>query len=78
MGQSAGGVLSLVSELPPGIPAQDTFTRVFAMRKPATLHAVLLPWLLERRGLPGEWIHLDGKRCGRPGAPRRSEKRSRW
>jgi predicted transposase YbfD/YdcC len=22
---------------------------------------VLLPWLLERRGLPGDWIHLEGK-----------------
>src|SRR5262245_41778759 len=31
------------------------------MLKPATLQEVLLPWLLERRGLPGEWIHLDGK-----------------
>ena len=48
-------------ELPHGIPAHDTFTRVFAMLNPATLQAVLLPWLLERRGLPGEWIHLDGK-----------------
>jgi predicted transposase YbfD/YdcC len=48
-------------ELPHGIPAHDTFTRVFAMLKPATLQAVLLPWLLERRGLPGDWIHLDGK-----------------
>lgn len=48
-------------ELPHGIPSHDTFTRVFAMLKPATLQEVLLPWLLERRGLPGEWIHLDGK-----------------
>jgi predicted transposase YbfD/YdcC len=48
-------------ELPHGIPAHDTFTRVFAMLKPGTLQAVLLPWLLERRGLPGDWIHLDGK-----------------
>ena len=47
--------------LPHGIPAHDTFTRVFAMLTPATLQAVLLPWLLERRGLPGDWIHLDGK-----------------
>src|ERR1700692_3255640 len=31
------------------------------MVTPATLQAVLLPWLLERRGLPGDWIHLDGK-----------------
>jgi predicted transposase YbfD/YdcC len=48
-------------ELPHGIPAHDTFTRVFAMLKPTTLQEVLLPWLGERRGLPGEWIHLDGK-----------------
>lgn len=48
-------------ELPHGIPSHDTFTRVFAILKPATLQEVLLPWLLERRGLPGEWIHLDGK-----------------
>ena len=48
-------------ELPHGIPAHDTFTRVFAMLTPTALQEVLLPWLLERRGLPGEWIHLDGK-----------------
>jgi predicted transposase YbfD/YdcC len=47
--------------LPHGIPAHDTFNRVFAMLKPTTLQEVLLPWLLERRGLPGDWIHLDGK-----------------
>jgi len=48
-------------ELPHGIPSHDTFTRVFAMLPPATLQAVWVPWLLERRGVPGEWIHLDGK-----------------
>jgi DDE_Tnp_1-associated len=48
-------------ELPHGIPSHDTFNRVFALLKPTTLQEVLLPWLLERRGLPGEWIHLDGK-----------------
>ena len=48
-------------ELPHGIPSHDTFTRVFALLKPATLQEVLLPWLLERRGLPGDWIHVDGK-----------------
>jgi len=46
--------------LPHGIPSHDTFNRVFALLKPSTLQAVLLPWLLERRGLPGEWIHVDG------------------
>lgn len=48
-------------ELPNGIPSQDTFNRVFTAVKSATLQAVLLPWLLERRGLPGDWVHLDGK-----------------
>ena len=48
-------------ELPHGIPAHDTFNRVFAMLKPTMLQEVLLPWLLERRGLPGDWIHRDGK-----------------
>lgn len=48
-------------ELPHGIPAHDTFTRVFAMLTSVSLQEVLLPWLLERRGLPGDWIHLDGK-----------------
>ena len=48
-------------EFPHGIPSHDTFTRVFALLNPSTLQAVLLPWLLERRGLPGDWIHLDGK-----------------
>lgn len=47
-------------ELPHGIPAHDTFTRVFAMLTPALLQEVLLPWLVERRGLPGDWIHVDG------------------
>src|SRR5262249_48340465 len=41
-------------ELPHGIPSHDRLTRVFALLKPDTLQAVLLPWLLERRGLPGE------------------------
>jgi predicted transposase YbfD/YdcC len=48
-------------ELPHGIPSHDTFNRVCAMLQPTTLQEVLLPWLLARRGLPGEWIHLDGK-----------------
>jgi predicted transposase YbfD/YdcC len=47
--------------LPHGIPSHDTFTRVFALLKPTTLQEVLLPWLLERRGLPGDWIQVDGK-----------------
>jgi predicted transposase YbfD/YdcC len=55
------GVLGAFLELPHGIPSHDTFTRVFAMLHATTLQEVLLPWLLERRGLPGEWIHVDGK-----------------
>jgi predicted transposase YbfD/YdcC len=58
-------VLGTFLELPHGIPSHDTFNRVFALLQPTTLQQVLLPWLLERRGLPGEWIHLDGKTlCG--------------
>jgi predicted transposase YbfD/YdcC len=60
-------VFGTVLALPPGIPAHATFTRVFALLTPATLQAVLLPWLLERRGLPGDWIHLDGKTLRHPG-----------
>jgi predicted transposase YbfD/YdcC len=48
-------------ELPHGIASHDTFTRVFAVLQPAALQEVLLPWLLERRGVVGEWIHVDGK-----------------
>jgi predicted transposase YbfD/YdcC len=48
-------------ELPHGIPSHDTFNRVFSSVQPAAFQAVLLPWLLERRGLPGDWIHVDGK-----------------
>jgi hypothetical protein len=48
-------------ELPHGIASHDTFTRVFALLQPAALQAVLLPWLLARRGGAGEWIHVDGK-----------------
>ena len=48
--------------LPHGIPSHDTFNRVFAVIPCATLQKVLLPWLLERRGLPADQcIHLDGK-----------------
>jgi hypothetical protein len=25
------------------------------------VQAVLLPWLLERRGVPGDYVHLEGK-----------------
>ena len=53
--------------LPQGIPAQDTFNRVFAMLKLTTLQEVVRPWLSERRGLPGDWIHLDGKTLRRTG-----------
>jgi predicted transposase YbfD/YdcC len=61
-------------DLPHGIPAHDTFNRVFAMLKPSTLQEVLLPWLVERRGLPGEWIHLDGKTLRQTGRTTRKLK----
>jgi len=48
-------------ELPYGIPSHDTLTRVFAVLPAATLQAVVLPWLQERRGVPGEWLHVEGK-----------------
>jgi predicted transposase YbfD/YdcC len=48
-------------ELPHGIASHDTFTRVFALLPPTTVQAVVLPWLLERRGVPGDYVHLDGK-----------------
>jgi predicted transposase YbfD/YdcC len=48
-------------ELPYGIASHDTFTRVFALLQPTALQEVLVPWLLDRRGVRGEWIHLDGK-----------------
>lgn len=60
-GQVNEAFLRTFLELPHGIPSHDTFTRVFAVLPPATLQAVLLPWLLERRGVPGDWIHVDGK-----------------
>jgi len=57
-------------DLTNGIPSHDTFTRVFAMVSPDTLQKTLLPWLHERRGLPGELVHIDGK------AMRRTRKKS--
>jgi predicted transposase YbfD/YdcC len=53
--------LRTLLELPHGIPSHDTLTRVFAVLPAATLQAVVLPWLQERRGVPGEWLHVDGK-----------------
>jgi predicted transposase YbfD/YdcC len=54
-------VLSTFLTLPHGIPSHDTLTRVFAVLQPQALQTVLLPWLAERRGEPGEFVHLDGK-----------------
>jgi len=48
-------------ELPNGIPSHDTLRRVFAAVRPAALQGILIPWLQQRRGLPGEWVHIDGK-----------------
>jgi hypothetical protein len=48
-------------EVPHGLASQDTCTRVFALLQPTTLPEVGLPWLVERRGLPGDWIPLEGK-----------------
>lgn len=48
-------------DLKNGIPSHDTFTRVFSLLTPDALQAVLIPWLEERRGRPGLFIHIDGK-----------------
>jgi hypothetical protein len=48
-------------ELPNGIPSHDTYTRVFALVRPEVLQQVLVAWLQQRRGEPGEMVHLDGK-----------------
>ena len=60
-GNEHAEVLGTFLEFPAGIPSHDTLTRVFAVLQPQALQAVLLPWLAEQRGVPGEWIHLDGK-----------------
>jgi predicted transposase YbfD/YdcC len=60
-GKEHADVLATFLALPAGIPSHDTLTRVFAVLQPQAVQAVLLPWLAERRGEPGEWIHLDGK-----------------
>jgi predicted transposase YbfD/YdcC len=48
-------------ELPPGIASPDPFPRVLALLQPRGWPEGLLPWLLARRGMPGDGIHLDGK-----------------
>jgi predicted transposase YbfD/YdcC len=48
-------------ELPNGIPSHDTIGRVFAAVQPTAVQGVLIPWLQQRRGLPGDWVHIDGK-----------------
>jgi len=48
-------------ELANGTPSHDTYTRVFATVRPEALHGVLIPWLQQRRGVPGDWVHIDGK-----------------
>jgi predicted transposase YbfD/YdcC len=48
--------------LPGGIPAHDTFERVFAALNPRALQACCLAWLREVAGLAGlEHIAIDGK-----------------
>jgi predicted transposase YbfD/YdcC len=48
--------------LPGGIPAHDTFERVFAALNPQALQACCLAWLREVAGLAGlEHIAIDGK-----------------
>lgn len=60
-GQVHAPFLRTFLALPPGVPSHDTLTRVFGLLPPAAVPAVLVPWLLERRGAVGEWIQVDGK-----------------
>jgi predicted transposase YbfD/YdcC len=60
-GKANEGFFRTFLALPHGIASHDTFTRVFALLQPTTLQGVLVPWLLERRGVPGDWVQLDGK-----------------
>lgn len=48
-------------ELPNGIPSHDTYNRVLAAVRPQALQAILIPWLQQRRGIAGNWVHIDGK-----------------
>jgi hypothetical protein len=63
------GVLRAFLEFPPGIPAHDTVTRVFALLTPATVQEGLLPWLVERRGRPGDGLQGEGKTLGQTRPP---------
>ncbi len=48
-------------ELPNGIPSHDTYNRILAAVRPEALQAILIPWLQQRRGIAGDWVHIDGK-----------------
>jgi DDE_Tnp_1-associated len=48
-------------DLANGVPSHDTFSRVLAVVPPTTLQGIVLPWLHQRRGLPGDLLHVDGK-----------------
>ena len=60
-GQVNEAFLRTFLALPHGIASHDTFTRVFALLPPETVQAVLVPWLVDRRGAPGDYVHVDGK-----------------
>jgi predicted transposase YbfD/YdcC len=73
-GQEQEAQLRTFLELPHGIPSHDTLTRVAAVVAPTAVQAVVVPWLVERRGEVGEWIHLDGKALRGTRCPRRQLK----
>lgn len=60
-GNEQEAVVGTFLALPQGSPSHDTYNRVFALLQPQALQTVLLPWLAERRGVRGEFVHLDGK-----------------
>jgi predicted transposase YbfD/YdcC len=60
-GSEHEAVLRSFLALPNGIPSHDTLNRVFAMVSPRAFQEVVIPWLQERRGLPGKLTPIDGK-----------------
>jgi len=60
-GQVQESWLSEFLELPHGIPSHDTFSRVFALLDPESLHQAFVAWMSALAQLYQEIIALDGK-----------------
>ncbi|NEV64061.1 ISAs1 family transposase [Thiorhodococcus minor] len=62
LGRARRAWLSQVLELPDGIPAHDTFGRVFSLLRPEAFEACFRDWVEAiREVIPGEVIAVDGK-----------------